>query len=144
MSEFITNYAAFSPEGNWIAYESYESGSPEVYIHSTRGSDKQRVSANGGSHPKWRGDGKEIFYVTSDNKMMAANVRLGQSLTVSPAQMLFPVCNARRSDSIFPDYEVAPDGKTFISPCQEQDVRRRAITVVVQWTSLIRKRQAGN
>jgi hypothetical protein len=142
-SEFVKSAGAFSPDGKWIAYESNESGAFEVYIHSIQAGEKQRISSNGGFHPRWRSDGKEIFYVTSDNKMMAANIRLDGSLIASPAQMLFPACNAPHTDGRATDYDVTPDGKRFIFPCHAQEVKKRTITVAVQWTSVVKFPASG-
>jgi hypothetical protein len=68
--------AHFSPDGKWVAYYSTETGSSEVYIQSfpTLGS-RIQVSNNGGGFPRWRKDGKEIFYRATDGKLMVAAVR---------------------------------------------------------------------
>jgi Tol biopolymer transport system component len=66
----------FSPDGKWIAYESSESGLFEVYICGfPPSSAKWQISNRGGMAPRWRGDGKELFYLSPDNKMISATVR---------------------------------------------------------------------
>src|SRR5262249_39412833 len=75
-TRFNETDARFSPDGRWIAYVSDESGQREVYVGAFDGSgEKRRVSTSGGLAPRWRRDGKEIFYLTAAGTMMAASVR---------------------------------------------------------------------
>ena len=77
-TEFNEHLGRVSPDGRWIAYVSDESGSNEVYVRPFRGpGPKRRISANGGSEPKWRGDGKELFYLAADGSVIAVGVRAG-------------------------------------------------------------------
>src|SRR6185436_8865014 len=80
----------FSPDGHWIAYTSDESGSRQVYVNSyPPGADKLTISSKGGSQPRWRGDGKELFYV-SGGKLTAVPIRsIGAKLEVGAPQELF-------------------------------------------------------
>src|SRR5258708_119037 len=72
---FFESQGQFSPDGHWIAYASDESGRFEVYVRPfPSGPAKWKISINGGEHPRWRGDGKEIFYLSPDRKLMAAAV----------------------------------------------------------------------
>ena len=62
----------FSPDGKWVAFVSNESGRPEVFVQSfPDGRARTQVSTAGGTQVRWSGDGKEIFYVAPDGKMMA-------------------------------------------------------------------------
>ena len=85
----------FSPDGKWIAYQSNESGRFEIYVLPFPGpGEKFQISSNGGAQPRWNRNGKEIFYVSLDSKMMAAPVKLssnGQSLETGTPVALFPV-----------------------------------------------------
>lgn len=75
---FTEESARFSPDGKWVAYRSNESGRSEVYIAPFPGpGGKRQVSISGGTAPRWRRDGKEIFYVTGDGQLMAAEVSIG-------------------------------------------------------------------
>ena len=70
--------ARFSPDGRWLAYESNESGSFQVYVQSVPANgSKYQVSSSGGRVPQWRRDGKELFYVSADRKLMAVPIKLG-------------------------------------------------------------------
>jgi hypothetical protein len=139
----------FSPNANWVAYTSKESGSEEVYVvpfdasrvlntgsgsAAASGGGKWQISASGGRCPRWRGDGKEIFYLSSDNQMMAAEIdERGNSIKVRPAQALF---RAAVSSSLSP-YDVTPDGKKFvINTLSEQNT---PLTLVVNWTANLKK-----
>src|SRR5260370_27216602 len=75
-TEFNERDGRFSPDGRWIAYASDESSTWQVYVHSFPASGgKWLVSTNGGYFPAWRRDGKELFYVSADKKMMAVEVK---------------------------------------------------------------------
>jgi WD40 repeat protein len=69
------NWAAFSPDGKWVAFSSTEGGQAEVYVSAFPPNGRHwRISANGGSQARWRRDGKEIFYVAPDRTLMAVSV----------------------------------------------------------------------
>src|SRR5215467_8363462 len=82
----------FSPDGKWVAYASNETGKWEIYVTSfpeARG--KWQVSKGGGEQPRWRGDGKELFYLSSDSKMMAVPVTTGATFDAGAPVALFQV-----------------------------------------------------
>jgi Tol biopolymer transport system component len=82
----------FSPDGRWIAYASNESGRFEIYVQPFPGpGGKLLISADGGLQPRWNKNGKEIFYISLDSKMMAVPVKLSQD-GKSLRQMLRPLC----------------------------------------------------
>ena len=67
-----------SPDGRWVAYQSNESGSVEIYVRPFPGPGGQwQVSTAGGSQPRWRSDGKELFYVAPDARLMAVPIAVG-------------------------------------------------------------------
>ena len=79
-----------SPDGRWLAYYSEESGRPEIYVQPFQEpGEKLRISTNGGLQPRWRGDGKELFYLALDGTMMAVPFRAGTTLEPSIPQSLF-------------------------------------------------------
>jgi len=96
---------------------------------------KWQVSSGGGRCPRWRGDGKEIFYLSPDNQMMAAEVEeRGNSIQVQAAQVLFRVGAAGLT---FSPYDVTPDGKKFIiNTLSEQNT---PLTLVVNWTANLKR-----
>lgn len=87
----MENGGAFSPDGRWIAYASDESGRVEVYVESfpTHGG-KRQISPGGGSGPRWRADGKELYYYSLDGKLMAVSVTTGgETLATGTPTALF-------------------------------------------------------
>ena len=88
---FDETNAAFSPDGKWLAYQSEESGRSEVYVTAfPSAAGKWQISTAGGAFPRWRRDGKEIFYLAPDNKMMRASVSTAAgAVTVAAAEPLF-------------------------------------------------------
>ncbi len=128
-----TAYAQFSPDGHWIAYCSPESGRSEVFLASfPEPGERIRVSVSGGSRPRWRRDGREIYFVSADNEMIAAPVRLAADVEIGEARPLFRIDSAGWSD-----YDVTPDGARFLAaasiPVQDAD----AIAVTANWLSLL-------
>jgi Tol biopolymer transport system component len=86
-TEFNESRGQFSPDGKWVLYTSDESGRDEVYIASFPDSGaRMRISKDGGTYPRWRRDGKEIFYLTPDNKLTAVEIRLGAKVTLAEPQ----------------------------------------------------------
>ncbi|MFI5165192.1 MAG: protein kinase [Thermoanaerobaculales bacterium] len=104
---------AFSPDGQWLAYVSDETGHDEVYVASIKNAARRmRVSADGGSEPVWRRDGSELFF-RSGNRMMAAAVTLHPSMSVSPARALFEGA-FYTGEASRPAYDVSADGARFL------------------------------
>jgi Tol biopolymer transport system component len=87
---FEQGFATFSPNGRFIAYTSNESGRWEVYVQSFPASaEKLMVSSTGGAFPLWRDDGKELFYLTEDGRVMSAEIKSGAKIESSVPQQLF-------------------------------------------------------
>jgi len=108
--------AALSPDARWIAYASDASGQMEVYIQSFPGlAGKWQVSNAGGAMPRWRGDGKELFFINPEREMMAADITATHDeLTVGTVEKLFTT-RMHRSPSIRThQYVVRDDGNLFI------------------------------
>ncbi|MDQ6799276.1 MAG: protein kinase [Acidobacteriota bacterium] len=104
--------AAFSADGRWIAYTSDESGRNEVYVRTfpeMRG--KWLVSNGGGGQAAWRADGREMYYVSGDKKLVAVPVTLSESFEAGTAEQLFDI-NLRGVR--VRQYDVMPDGQRFI------------------------------
>jgi eukaryotic-like serine/threonine-protein kinase len=105
-----------SPDGNWVAYASDESGAWEVYVTSfPGGAGKWQVSRGGGSEPRWRGDGKELFYIAPTGMLMAVPVNAQSDFATGTPAPLFQI-HARApisSTDIF-TYDVTRDGQRFL------------------------------
>jgi len=127
-SVFNETDARFSPDGRWVAFVSDESGRSQVYVQPFQGSgEKWPISSAGGSRPRWRRDGKELYYLAADNKLMAVAVEVGHSFTASAPAVLF------RLDSAWNDYDVAPDGQWILISTYGVGAGSTPITVVLNW-----------
>jgi len=130
----------FSPDGQWIAHTSNESGRWEVYIRPfppTGG--KSLISTNGGVMPRWRPDGKELFYVALDDRLMAVPIRNDRekhTIEAGAPVALFAtrIGGARQQQQPFSgQYEVAPDGQRFLMNNLAGDVTASPITIIMNW-----------
>ena len=143
-SEFNETQGQFSPDGRWLAYASDESGRYEVYVRPfPAGGGKFRVSVSGGELPHWRRDGKEIYFVSNDRKIMAATVRTSAgaelSITADTPQTLFPIQSPviRHGFNNYP-YAVTADGKRFLV-IAGLEASETPLTVVVNWLAAVKK-----
>jgi Tol biopolymer transport system component len=127
-TKFAESDARLSPDGRWVAYVSDESGRPEVYVRSfPKPGEPRTISNGGGVLPRWRRDGKELFYV-SGNQMMAAAIRADANFELDSPGALF----ARGSARIV-DFDVAPDGRSFLVNSAVTSPENLPITIVVNW-----------
>ena len=135
---FTTYLSAFSPKGKWLAYCSTESGDQKVYVVPfPKPGGKWQVSPGGGCYPRWRRDGKELFYLSADNKIMAAEVKSdGSSFAIGAVKPLF---ETRVYRSSLGGYDVAADGQRFII-CYEPGQPNAAITLVENWDAELKKK----
>lgn len=126
----------FSPDGKWIAYSSDESQRDEVYVaHFPDAGGKRQISVAGGSIPRWRKDGKEIYYVAPDGKVMsAAMVLKGDAIQVGDVRPLFTPPANLSIDS----FEVFGNGQRFLI-LPQQEVVDEGVTVVSNWPAGFKK-----
>ncbi len=123
-----------SPDGRWLAYASDVSGRYEVYVQSfPGGGGKRQVSTGGGSSPRWRRDGRELFYYAADGKLMAAAVKNGESFETGAAVSLFEF-RAGTLQGLAP-YAVTADGQRFLINAMVETEPNAPLTVVVNWTA---------
>jgi len=106
----------FSPNGRWVAYSSNESGRWQIYVAPFPGSGgKYQISAEGGQQPRWRRDGKELFFLSSDRKLMAASTKSSSTFEFGEAASLFEThAHEPLTAEEFYTYDVSPDGQRFI------------------------------
>jgi len=129
--------AAFSPDGHWVAYQSNEGGQFNVWLQPFPGPGGQRqVSPAGGASPRWRPDGRELYYLSPDAKLMAVPIRM-QGATVEPGdpQVLFqtrlttPFSGV--AGNIRPQYDVAADGRFLMNITVEETTS--PIAIILNW-----------
>jgi hypothetical protein len=131
-TEFNEIQGRLSPDSQWVAYTSDESGAPEVYVQGFTGREasgpKVRVSVSGGSQPKWRRDGRELFYIARDQRLTAVDVKAASQFEVGATRTLFEVSQ---------EYTLTADGQRFLVSTAVVDSSSAAITLVVNWTSAL-------
>jgi eukaryotic-like serine/threonine-protein kinase len=128
-------HAKFSPDGRWLAYASDESGRAEIYVQPfPPAAGKWQVSTAGGDQPAWRSDGKELFYLAADKKLMAVDVKVAPSFEAGGPRALFQT--RVRDNTLTGDrnqYAAAPDGQRFLVVTPVADSGAAPITVVLNW-----------
>ncbi len=131
-------HANFSPDSRLIAYGSNETGRYEVYVQALPKSDRQwTVSTNGGYEPRWRGDGREIYYLSEDRKLMAVPVGPGPSFGVP--KPLFQTRVPAGVDALRTHYVPTRDGQRFLVNTEIGDPAPNPITVVLNWTAGLKR-----
>jgi eukaryotic-like serine/threonine-protein kinase len=133
----ILRNGQFSPDGKWVAYASNETGKWQIYVTSfpdARG--KWQVSTSGGEQPRWRADGKELFFLSSDSKMMAAPVTIGATFDAGSPAVLFQV-NPRMSVSTNDQftYDVSRDGQRFLILTQLKQSETAPLSIILNWSA---------
>jgi dipeptidyl aminopeptidase/acylaminoacyl peptidase len=132
----------FSPDGKWVAYMSRESGRAEVYVRAflpdqnpAASGRKWIVSTAGGDKPRWSRDGKELFCLAPDGKLMATPVKIGETFEPGIPVALFDA----QFTGYFP-YDVGPDGRFLINtPITSDQAATSSINVIVNWSSILKK-----
>ncbi len=139
-TEFAEYGAQFSPDGRWVAYVSAESGRPEIYVQPFPGpGGKWQISTAGGSMPAWRRDGKELFYIAPDSKLMVARVRTGSTFEAEVPESLFESRQKSFGGLTRRQYDVSPDGQRFLVNWAMEEESSTPITLVQNWTAKARR-----
>jgi len=129
--------AQVSPDGRWMAYASDDTGTLQVYIDTFPVPGKRvAVSSGGGGQPQWRGDGKELYYLSRDGTLMSVSIASEGSLRIGPAKPLF-----RESfvGSLMDDraiYVASDDGQRFLLASVDTTEASRVISVLANWSPL--------
>ena len=133
-SEFNEDRADVSADGNWIAYSSDESGRSEIYVQTMPPSGaRYQISNDGGSEPQWRQDGKEIFFISPDKQLMAAQILRKDPFETSIPKALFVI----QERFIGPErgtYAVSNDGNRFLINTVSENSMSNAVHLITNWT----------
>jgi Tol biopolymer transport system component len=148
-SKFNELHGVLSPDGKLLAYVSDETGTAQVYV-SEFASDpsagkspvlqgvKRSVSPGGGSNPRWRSDGRELFYLSADRKVVVVPVTPGPPFGTGAAVPLFAV-PTQNPDSAAPVFDVSSDGKRFIVQALSSEPSQTLVTLILNWTQTFKK-----
>jgi len=130
--------AQFSPDGRWMAYASNESGLLQVYVQSIpAGGSKFQISSAGGSQPRWRRDGKELFYISADAKLMAVELKINNTFEAGSPKALFDLDLSATAAGRWA-YQPAADGQRFLVLSNARSASP-LITIVLNWQAGLRK-----
>ena len=133
---FRENEAKLSPDGKWLAYGSYESKRNEIYVVSFPTPEgKFQISNDGGRIPVWSRDGRELYFISADNKMMAVKINTaGGKFQASVPQPLFDI----RMSAGAANFDVSKDGR-FLIPTVVGEASNVPMTVVLNWQAGLKK-----
>ena len=141
-SRFNEGHGYFSPDGHHLAYFSDESGRQEVYVETlppgqSTHSRRWKVSAGGGAHPRWRSDGRELFYLSPDRSMMSVAVtNTGSSPEFGPPRKLFSPKSFPAGEQRSP-YGVAADGNSIYSLVGDGGSGLTQVSLITGWSGLL-------
>ncbi len=137
-TQFDERWGKVSPDGRWLVYQSNEAGRNEIYVQAfPEPGRKVIVSKGGGTHPRWRRDGRELYYVAPDDQLMAVPVELGANFGTGTPVPLFDVGSYGRRNNRYV-YDVSADGQKILLLRPLEDATTRPLTVVQNWTALLK------
>jgi Tol biopolymer transport system component len=141
-SPFDKAEARISPDSRWIAYVTNDSGAYQVVVQSfpDPNGGRWQITAQGGIEPKWRHDGRELFYLAPDGKLMAVPVTSGTTFQAGSPSVLFqsPLVVTRGQSPRDRRYDVAPDGR-FLIAVPTATATQEPVTAVVNWTAMMNR-----
>jgi Tol biopolymer transport system component len=139
-SPFDKAQARISPDGRWLTYVTNDSGAYQVVVQSfpDPNGGRWQITAQGGIEPKWKHDGRELYYLALDGKLMAVPVNAGPAFQAGSPSVLFqtPLVVTRGQTPRDRRYDVAPDGRFLIAVPTATATEAAAVTAVVNWTAL--------
>ena len=136
-SEYAEQHVQFSPDGKWLAYEYNESGRYEIYVAASTGQGrKQRVSESGGVLPRWRQDGRELFYIAPDQRLMSAAIEpADKTVSIGAIEPLFGGLIVGRGFL----YDVSRDGQRVVGVVPPEGQPEEPLTVVTNFTAGLKR-----
>ncbi len=147
-TEFDEGQGYFSPDSRWVAYYSNETGRYEIYVRpfsagspqeASSAGPKWLISTAGGVEPRWRADGRELYYVALDGKLMAVAVTTGQVFQTGVPKPLFQTPVVRPEFGVIGTAEAAADGKRFLFEVPPDKTEQPPFIVVQNWQAGLKK-----
>ena len=132
-------HGRLSPNGRWLAYASDESGELQVWVQPFPATgEKRQISPDGGSEPRWRRDGNELFYLASSNKLMSVPMPGGNAFNSGAPKAFFDTHVPLTGNPYRSNYAVTADGQRFLINTRIEDAPS-PINVIFNWTALLEK-----
>jgi len=133
--------AQFSPDGKFVAYASGETGSWEIFVSPFPDfASKWQVSVGGGEEPRWRGDGKELYYLAPDRRLMAVPIQTSPTFASAPPVALFVTAPQPPVSALhFFSYDVTADGQKFLINTRSSTSNSAPLSVLLNWPAEIEK-----
>jgi Tol biopolymer transport system component len=140
-TKFNEGVPQLSPDGRWLAYISDQAGANNVYIEPfPQTGAKYQVSTGGATQPRWRRDGKELFYRTTEDRMASVMVNATlHGLQISQPSVLFQTHLATSSGPAGAQYDVSPDGQKFLMNVSSKIGGSRPLTLITNWTAEVNR-----
>jgi len=140
-SRFNETHSQVSPDGRWIAYASDESGRGEIYVQTfPAAGGKFQISTEGGDEPLWRRDGKELYFLSQDRRVMAVDVSTGEAFEASAPKALFTVRTPPTGiTGARIRYAPTSDGQRFLVVSYTEEAAPEPMRVIVNWLAEARK-----
>ena len=118
-------FAEFSPDGSWVAFSSDQSGRREIYVQDFPAGEKRiQVTDDGGDFPRWRSEGRELFYIALDGTLMVVPLELGDEITARRPERLFHTASSPLMYGAWPTYDVSADGRSILIATPVQALRQ--------------------
>jgi serine/threonine-protein kinase len=134
-TRFTERNAEISPDGRWLAYQSNESGSFQVYVRPFPAVEGGRwqISPAGGTKPLWARTGRELLYVGLDGKMMSVPIQSGATFTFGNATTVFDANRYYVTNTIGRTFDLSPDGQRFLFVTNGPEESTSQLNVVLDW-----------
>ena len=132
-------HGRLSPNGRWMAYASDESGELQVFVQPFPSTGEKRlISPDGGSEPRWRRDGNELFYLASSNKLMSVPIPDGRAFNAGLPKELFETRAPLTGNPYRSNYAITSNGQRFLVNSRTEDAPS-PITIILNWPALLTK-----
>jgi len=137
-TRFDERMGQVSPDGRFLAYVSNENGRDDVYVVSfPTVSEKWPISSGGGTAPRWRRDGKELFYLAPDGRLMSVAIKLQPAFQATSAKALFDMSPSQTDGW---NYAVSKDGDRFLAMQRSVAGTQTSLMVVLNWAEVLKKK----
>jgi Tol biopolymer transport system component/predicted Ser/Thr protein kinase len=140
--KWVIRNTQFSPDARWIAYSTNETGTWEIFVSPFPGGNgKWQVSRGGGEEPRWRRDGKELFFLSAEGRIMAVPVKLMESNFESGSPVALFQAHLRQPISAMDvvSYDVSADGQRFLVNTKMQESNPAPMSIILNWRSELDK-----